>query len=119
MAPRLDDENPAPTVETDETPNVMPPHTVLAISPHPTSIRPRTCPPFPHTQPARVLPLRAMRLSLVLSAPPHLPCAILQVNEKPPAAPDGGAHVQENVMPVMPHAVRVRVRVIGLYGLES
>ena len=52
MAPRLDDENPAPTVETDETPNVMPPHTVLAISPHPTSIRPRTCPPFPHTQPA-------------------------------------------------------------------
>ena len=28
MAPRLDDENPAPTVETDETPNVMPPHTV-------------------------------------------------------------------------------------------
>ena len=118
MAPRLEDENPAPTVGTNETPNVMPPHTAClpsALTPqHQTS----HLPPLP--QPSQhVLPLRAMRLSLVLSAPPHLPCAILQVNEKPPAAPDGGAHVQENVMPVMPHAVRVRVRVIGLYGLES
>jgi len=96
MAPRLDDENPAPTVGTDETPNVMPPHSHRAChrpSP-PTIIRPRTCPPPP--PPSRhLLPLRAMRLPLVLSAPPHLPCAILQVNEKPPAA-----HVQENVMPV-------------------
>ena len=51
MAPRLDDENPAPTVETDETPNVMPPHTVLAISPAASDLAPA---PLPlHPQPAR------------------------------------------------------------------
>ena len=100
MAPRLDDENPAPTVGTNETPNVMPPHTVLAISPHPAASDLAPAPPSP-TPSRHLLPLRAMRLPLVLSAPPHLPCAILQVNEKPPAAPGGGAHIQESVMPAM------------------
>ena len=52
MAARLDDENPAPTVGTNETPNVMPPHTVLAISPHPAASDLAPAPPSP-TQPAR------------------------------------------------------------------
>ena len=47
MAPRLDDENPAPTVETDETPNVMPPHTVLAISPAASDLAPAPLPLHP------------------------------------------------------------------------